>query len=176
VDERHERAREVISRFGMGPHWEAAMDPDMDTQLAGHARSLLDAYRRVDLEALFEHLDPEIEIVQPPEIPDATSYRGREGFIEAFLDWPGHWKDFSIEPCRIFGADAEHLVVDAIHRGRSESVDLEVEAQIVFLMRWVDGLMTNWDMFLTVEEALGRAAERRAHRHDDHAAQGDRRE
>jgi hypothetical protein len=68
------------------------------------------------------------------------------------------------------------VVIVALHMGRPHSVDMEVEAEISFLLRWHDGYVTHWDMFLTVEEALGRAAERRAHDDDDRAAEGDGRE
>ena len=61
----------------------------------------------------------------------------------------------------------------ALHRGRAPSMDIHVEAEIAFLLRYVDGLLVTWDMFLTVDEALGQAAERRAHAHDDRAAERD---
>jgi hypothetical protein len=39
-------------------------------------------------------------------------------------------------------------------------MDIEVEAEIVFLMRWRDGLMTDWNIFMTVEEAVAAAQAR----------------
>jgi hypothetical protein len=36
-------------------------------------------------------------------------------------------------------------------------IDIEVEAPIVFLMRWRDGLLTDWNMFPTVDEAVAAA-------------------
>jgi ketosteroid isomerase-like protein len=176
VDDRLEAVRQVIRAFDMGDEWEAATDDELPAPLAELTPQLIDAYRRVDLDWLLEHTDPGVEIVQLQELPDSRSYSGRDGFIEALLDWPRQWDDFRMEPRRIFAADDEHLLIVAIHRGRPHSMDIDVEAEIVFLMRWEAGRMTSWDMFLTVDEALGRAAERGAHRHDDHAAQGDRRE
>ena len=90
VEDRREAAREVIRRFDMGHHWEAAIDPDMPAEIDRLTRELIDAYRRVDLDWLLEHCDPDIEIVQLAELPDTHSYHGRDGFIEALLDWPRH--------------------------------------------------------------------------------------
>jgi hypothetical protein len=51
-------------------------------------------------------------------------------------------------------------VIVGIHRGRPQMIDIQVEAQIVFLQRWRDGRMTDWNMFLTVEEAVEAAQAR----------------
>jgi ketosteroid isomerase-like protein len=106
-----------------------------------------------------------------PEIPAARTYTGHDGTVEALLDWPRQWEDFRIEPERIFAADPENLIVKAVHGGRPHSMDIEVEAEIVFVFRVRDGLIARWDMYLTIDEALGRAAQSRADRDDDRAAQ-----
>ena len=176
MEDRFEAAREVIRRMGIGDDWKAVFDPDMPAEIDQAARGLIDAYRRVDLEWLLEHADPELEITQLAELPDPHTHRGRDGLIEALLDWPRQWEDFRVTPHRIFAPDEDHFVLHATNGGRSRMMDIEVEAEIYFLMRIEDGRLTNWDMFGTLDEALSRAAERRADRHDDHAAQGDRRE
>jgi len=98
---------------------------------------------------------------------------GPDALVEALLDWPRQWEDFSMEPRRVLAADDEHLIVVALHGGRPHSMDIYVEAEIAFLFRYLDGLLVTWDMFLTVDEALGHAAERRAHADDDRAAERD---
>ena len=65
-----------------------------------------------------------------------------------------------IEPSRVFAADGEHLVIVAVHKGRPSTIDIEVEAEIVFLMRWRERRMVRWQMFMTVEEALATAQAR----------------
>jgi hypothetical protein len=60
----------------------------------------------------------------------------------------------------MFSVGTDHLVISGIHRGRPRSIDIEVEAHIVFLMRWRDGRMTAWNMFPTVDEAVGVARAR----------------
>jgi ketosteroid isomerase-like protein len=176
MEDRIEAARDVMRQLEMGDAWYSAIEHDMPAALEEVMRGIFEAYRRGDLDWLLEHTDPEIEIVQVPEIPDARTYTGHDGLIDALLDWPRQWEDFRIEPKRIFAPNPDNLIVIAVHGGRPPSMDIEVEAEIVFVFRWRDGLMTRWDMFLTLDEALGRAAESGAHRDDDHAAERDGRE
>ena len=172
-----EAARDVMRRLDVGgPAWESALDPDLPEYLRDFSMELFGAYRRGDLDWLIEHTDPEIVIVQVPEIPDSQTYTGHNGLIDALLDWPRQWENFSIEPRRISAAGPGYFIVVALHKGRPHSMDIEVEAEIVFLFGWRDGVTTSWEMFLTVDEALSRAAERRGHGDDDHAAESDGRE
>ena len=173
MEDRHEAAREVMRQVAAGADWDAAVDPDMPAELAELTRGIFQAYREGDLEWWLEHTDPEVEIVQLAEIPDRRTYTGREGMVEALLDWPRQWDDFRVEPRRVFAPDPGNLIVIAVHRGRSHSMDIEVEAEIVFVFRVRDRRLTRWDMFLTLDEALSRAAEGRADGDDDDAAERD---
>ena len=174
MEDRYDVARQVMRQIASGADWEAVLDPDMPDELKELARGLIGAYRDGDLEWVFEHIDPDVEIVQVPEIPDSSTYTGHEGFVDAVLDWPLQWENFHIEPQRVFAPNADNLIVVAIHGGRPHSMDIEVEAEIVFVFRWRDGRMMRWDMYLTLDEALSRAAESGAHADDDHSAERDR--
>jgi ketosteroid isomerase-like protein len=171
VDDSREAAREVIRQMGIGEHWESAIEPGMPPALMEFTMGTLRAYEHADLDWLLAISHPGLVISQPAEFPDARSYSGENAVVDALLDWPRQWKDFRLEPRRIFAAGDEDLVLVAVHRGRPHFVDLEVEAEITFLLRLDDGLVTRWDMFLTVDEALRRAAEGGAHGDDDHAAE-----
>jgi ketosteroid isomerase-like protein len=160
MDDRVEAARAVLRELDLGNAWEAVVDDDMPPALVALERELIDAYRRADIEWLLEHTDPDVEITQIAELPGARSYHGRDGYIDALLDWPLQWEDFQIEPQRVFAVGDDHLVIAGIHRGRSATIDIQVEAEIVFLMRWRDRRMTDWNIFMTVEEAVEAAQSR----------------
>jgi ketosteroid isomerase-like protein len=160
MEDRIEAARQVIRDFQMGDEWDAVIEDGAPPELASLQHELIDAYRRADLEWLLEHTDPEVEITQLEVLPDAKSYHGREGFIDALLDWPLQWEDFRIEPRRMFSVGTDHLVIAGVHRGRPRTFDIEVEALIVFLMRWRDGRLTDWNIFPTVDEAVAAARAR----------------
>ena len=160
MEERNEAARQVLRDFHMGEDWDGAIEDGIPPELASVLGELLDAYRSADLEWLLEHTDPDVEITQIRELPDSRTYRGCEGFIDALLDWPRQWENFTVEPQRIFAVGDDHLVLATINRGRPASMDIEVEAEIVFLMRWRGQHLTNWNMFMTVDEAVALAQTR----------------
>jgi ketosteroid isomerase-like protein len=157
MEDRIEAARQVMRDLGIGDEWAAVVDDRIAPELAAIVGELLRAYRDADIEWLLEHTDPDVQIVQLAELPDSKSYQGRDGLIDALLDWPRQWEDFQIEPRRLFSVGDDQLVIVGIHRGRPQMMDIQVEAQMVFLMRWRDRRMTDWNMFLTVEEAVDAA-------------------
>ena len=159
-DDRLEAARQVLRDFHMGDEWDTVVEDGIPPGLSVIQRELIDAYRTADLDWLLEHTDPDVVITQIPELPGSRTYRGHEGFLDALLDWPRQWKDFTVEPKRLFAVGDDHLAIATVNRGRPHSMDIEVEAEIVFLMRWRDGLMTDWNIFMTVEEAVAAAQAR----------------
>jgi ketosteroid isomerase-like protein len=156
-EERCELVRQAMRDFELGEEWLEVLDPDSPSWLVDYQRELIAAYRAGDLGWLLETTDPEVEIVQPPEFPDARTYRGHEGMLEALLDWPSEWEDFRIEPKRVFRVDDDRYVVEAIHRGRSLRMGIDIEAEIVWLFTRRDGRLVRWDMFMSLEQALGAA-------------------
>ena len=156
-EDRRRRARQVVVDLEVGDDWFDALDPDSPAWLRDWTRETFDAWRTGDLDWVLEQSHPEIEIVQPHELPDARTYIGRDGVIEALLDWPREWEDFEVEAKRIFAIDHERIVVDTIHRGRSLRMGIEIEAEIVWLFT-LDGERTRrWDMFTSVDQALAAA-------------------
>ena len=152
--DRHERARQVMVSLDMDQDWLATLDPASPEWVVEWQRGTVDAYSAGDLDWLLERTDPEIEIVQPPEIPGGSSYRGHEGLIDALLDWPLEWEDFSLEPKRIFALDDSRAVVVAVHCGRSRRMEIEVEAEIVWLFSFEGERVRRWDMFMSLDAAL----------------------
>ena len=138
--------------------WEAALENEtFSATLLENVRDSVAAWRRGDIEWLLEHADRELEIVQPPELPDGRTYLGHEGLVAAILDWPREWENFELEPKRIFAVDDEQVVTLAVHRGRARQIDMQIEAEIVWLQRWHAGVLTRWEMFMDMAEALAAA-------------------
>jgi ketosteroid isomerase-like protein len=152
--DREGRAREVMRRVVSDDAWLDVLDADSPQWLVDMQRGLIEAYRSGDLQWALDHAHPDIEIRQPPEFPDARTYRGREGLIDAFLDWPKEWEDFHVEPTRISAVDDGLVIVEAVHRGRSKTMGIDVEAEIVWLYRFEDGLTRRWEMFMSRDAAL----------------------
>ena len=134
--------------------WVAKFEPNSPDWMIELMNGTITAYQSGDLDWALQASHPEIVIVQPRELPDARTYHGHDGLIDALLDWPKEWEDFSVTPTRIFAPDDDHVIVVATHRGRSLKMSIEIEAEIVWLYTLADGLLTRWDMYLDLEHAL----------------------
>jgi hypothetical protein len=157
TDPRIEQIRSyILTEVDLPPRedWMATIDPAMPEAHRKLQIEVGDAYLNGDIEWLLEHTHPEAEIVQPPELPGARSYHGREGMIEALQDWPLQWERFGLEPRRTFAVDDEWVLTVAVHRGHSREIGIDVEAEITWALRWQDRLMERWEMYMSVEAAL----------------------
>jgi ketosteroid isomerase-like protein len=109
--DRDQLARELMRSVETADRWLAVADSGSPEWVLEWLRGTIDAYLAGDLEWVLDHTDPNIEIVQPPELPDARSYHGHEGVIEALLDWPREWEDFRVEPRRVFTVADDQVIV-----------------------------------------------------------------
>ena len=110
------------------------------------------AWERGDVDLIVERAAPDIEIVQPPEVPDAKTYRGKAGVIEAFADWPKQWDEFRAELVEVIDVSDTKAISVARHYLRARGMDVEQEVAYVHTFR--DGLVVRWEMFFTREQAL----------------------
>ena len=140
--------------------WAAAIDPAMPDAQRELQLELVEAYLSGDVESIVEHAHPDVEILQAPELPDARSYHGRKGMLEALLDWPLQWERFVLTPRRIYAIDEEWVLTVALHSGRAR-IGIDVEAELVWAVRWRNRLITRWETYLTLEAALGAVASAR---------------
>lgn len=157
---RAEQAASFLAASMAETDWQAGLEQDtFPPPLLADFRQVLDDWARGDVERMYATADPNLEIRQPREILDARAYTGREGLVEALLDWPAEWDDFRVEPSRIFALDGERVVTVARHRGRARQGGMEIDGEVVWLFRLRDGRLVAWDMFLSLDDALA-AAER----------------
>ena len=168
VEDRIEAAREVMRQ--VAARVMAERHRSLIAAGAGRfAHDFIDAYRRADLDWVIDHTDAEVVIVQVPEIPDARTYTATRVWSTRCSTGRASGRT-RMTPERIFAPDTEDLIAGR-PRGRPHSMDIEVEAEIVFAFHVPDGRVARWDMYLTLDEAPGRAAQSRADRDDDRAAQ-----
>jgi uncharacterized protein len=70
-----------------------------------------DAFARGDLGAIKDALDPQVEIVTEPDMPDQEVLRGHEGFATYMEDIAERWDDFRIDIDEIVDAGDEVVVI-----------------------------------------------------------------
>jgi ketosteroid isomerase-like protein len=129
----------------------------MSQQNVEHVRRWMEHWLRTG-EALWEDLDPEFEIVDH-DIPDAGTYRGRDGVREWLADFGAAWESFTVEPQEYIDAGDGKVVllVRLSARGRGSGVSLERLDGIVWTVR--DRKSVRLDYYNTRAAALEAVAE-----------------
>jgi ketosteroid isomerase-like protein len=110
------------------------------------------AWGRGDMQWFMDRSHPQIVIVQPPEVPDAKSYHGHRGIVEAFVDWPSQWDEFEVELVDVIEVDDDRVI--SVSRHRMKAREMEVEQEVCYLHISRDGLATRLEMFFSRDAAL----------------------
>jgi ketosteroid isomerase-like protein len=116
-------------------------------------RGAFDAFLRGDMEMLLGFMDPEIVLMQPPEVPDGTTMHGHAGVMEAIAAWPEQWDDFEIEIGQIIDA-GNRVAVRTHQRARGRGSGVAVEDDIWFVAGFRNGKVVEWRMFGAESQAL----------------------
>jgi ketosteroid isomerase-like protein len=126
----------------------------MSTNFVDVVRTGYAAFARGDVDLLVANAAPEIEIVEPPEVPGARTYRGREGLLEGIRSWAGQWDEFQIDVERVIDAGRERVIVFTRHHGRDRQSGTPVEARWVNLHTGRNGQAIRWEVFSTLDDAF----------------------
>ena len=89
-------------------------------------------------ELVWELIDPEIEVHDPPVGPDSRVYHGHEGFRAAFANVEESFDEYRFE-AEEFHDVGDDVVVFVLMRGRGKGSGLDVEARIAHLWTLRDG-------------------------------------
>jgi ketosteroid isomerase-like protein len=126
----------------------------MSRQNVEVVRKGFDAYQQGDWEGVVRDADPDIEVVQPPDFPDARSYHGHSGLVEVLRWWPSQWERFHVELTEVLDANDDHVVWVTRQRGRGKGGGVEVVGEVAFVSTFRDGKTIRIEMFQTRQEAL----------------------
>jgi ketosteroid isomerase-like protein len=124
-------------------------------------RSAYDAFNRGDTAGSRQIFDPEIELIQPSELPGGSgAYRGLEGLDQALAELLEGFEEYRMEP-EEFVVDGDLAAIVVHLRGRGRTSHLEVEARVGHLATLRDGRVVRWEVFLAPDEALAALEDRR---------------
>jgi ketosteroid isomerase-like protein len=99
-------------------------------------RRTLDAVLRSSWPEVLAELDPAVEI-EDTVIPDASDYRGHDGFFRWLERWNESWEDWSLEDIEIVPASDEHVVGlwRMIAKGKGSGVEVDRPDAVVYKLR-----------------------------------------
>ena len=119
------------------------------------ARAGYAAFGRADFEWMIHHCTADVVIVQPPERPNAKTYRGRIEFRSAFTEWPSQWDAFELDLLDIVELNDHQVLGSCKQRMRAGDLELEQDRFDVFTFR--EGKVSALELFHTREQALAAA-------------------
>jgi ketosteroid isomerase-like protein len=115
-----------------------------------------EAINRGDFESAFALYDPEIEVIEPPEVVklglDPVS-RGREGRIRVQQRWHAEWDELRFEPEELTDLGDRLLVVSRM-KGRGLNSGAAFDNDFANLLTLRDGRVIREQIFLDRAKAI----------------------
>ena len=125
---------------------------------------VLVAYQQGDEEKLRERMNPDAETYGGPDIVNAGTYHGFEGFQRWVREWEEAWEEISYELGELIEVDESILVATVNVVGRGAGSGVETDSVFGWLWEWRDGRATRFQVHATVEDAVDAAREMAAER------------
>jgi ketosteroid isomerase-like protein len=126
----------------------------MSTNFADLVRASYAAFARGDLDFLVANADPEIEIVESPDLPGARTCHGHEGLVETLRNCAGDWDEFHIEVEQLIDAGHERAIAVVHHHGRGKSSGAHMEKRRVYVHTGRNGKAIRWEIFSNLDDAF----------------------
>ncbi len=117
-------------------------------------RAAYAAFNRGDFDAVVENWAEDSEFVAPQDMPEQSSFLGREGYRDFLASMFDVFDEFRSEPKRIVEAAHGEYLVFVSERYRRKGDASAVEAQLVHLITMRDGRMRRLQVFLDRRDAL----------------------
>ena len=112
----------------------------------------LTAFLEGDLERVLTGVHPEAVTVRHPPLPDAQTYHGPDGLLQAYSDWTADFSEFEMETGEIRDT-GDGVLVELIQRGKGQASGIVVEGRFWAVYTLADGLVTRQDIFNSEEQA-----------------------
>jgi ketosteroid isomerase-like protein len=132
----------------------------MSRENVERTRRAFEAIACGDLGFVQELMASDVVIVQPPEVPDAKTYEGRDAVMRSWEDWPRQWEDFVMGLVEVIDVDEDTVISVTRQRGRGRDSGIEMEFDVHFVGHARDGLTIRMEMFFSREQALDAAGAR----------------
>lgn len=127
---------------------------------SGQIAKLRDAYaafNRGEIEQSYPIFDPQVELIQPTELPGARgTYRGIDGLAHALGELLEGFEEYRMEPEEFFEAGNQVAVVVRL-RARGRASKITVDARVGHLATLRNGRVVRWEVFMEADDAVARA-------------------
>jgi len=116
-------------------------------------RVLRELYDRRTLADAASLMHPDVELHQPPEIPDSDRYYGREELIRGSRRWLEEWEEYRFRPEEVTDL-GERAFVRVRFSGRARASGITLEQTVFHLWTFRDGMPWRCEVFADEDRAL----------------------
>lgn len=120
------------------------------------------AWESGDAEATIALYHPELVVYAPPEIGNAGTFHGIDGFLEWARAWYEAWETFHQELVGIETVGETHVIADTLQRGKGRGSGVEVEREATWLYDVRGEKLVYMSLYWDRDRALASAREREA--------------
>jgi ketosteroid isomerase-like protein len=96
---------------------------------------------------------PDAEASWSTTNPEARTYRGHEGLMQAFSEWTGAFAEYYIDAIEFIAA-GDHVVVPTRQRGKGRGSGVPVELEVTVVYTLEDGKIIALREYDTLEQGL----------------------
>ena len=118
---------------------------------------MVEAFNRGDVEGMLALTAADVEIVEAPDYPGATTRHGHAGMRETLASWAQAWGELTVEVDEVTEVDDEQILAIGRQHARGGTGGVELEAPTATLYRLRDGRIATMRFFLDVDEARAAA-------------------
>jgi ketosteroid isomerase-like protein len=117
-------------------------------------RRLYEAVNSFGIGAAVTFAHPDVEVVPPPNWPEASTLRGREQLQEVARQWMESFEAFEVEPERFVDPGGQRVLVYVRDKGRIRGSDTEIDSRLIHLWTLTAGRVIRWEVFADEAQAL----------------------
>jgi ketosteroid isomerase-like protein len=118
------------------------------------AKRAVEAYQRGDLDAFLDLMDPDFEVFNSPEMPNAGTFRGHEGYLRWIGEWLDAWEYFKLDPQEYVPVGERHVLIRQRQYGKGKGSGVEVDMEVWYMAEFRDGVGVRMHLYPTREQAL----------------------
>ena len=134
-------------------------EPGAPVELAQRA---INAYRAGDVETFLALMDPEVEVFNDPEMPNAGTFHGHEGFMHWTMEWLEAWETFELDPIGYEAVGSHHALIHMRQHGKGKGSGIDVEMIVWYMAEFREGKGVRMHLYPNHEKALAAAQESEA--------------
>ena len=117
-------------------------------------RRFIEAFNRLDMDAVVEDTDPDVVLKEWDELPDSRTHQGREAVRAAVNTWLDIWEWMQVEIKDIAEVGDDSVLLTLYQRAKGTGSGIEVDLTTFSVYRFRDGKVKGIELYIERDAAL----------------------